>query len=123
MDPTILDEDRKSLVANDIREREAFMKYLTSLDPNTDEESYFVQDGIEGEIPQWLEGSFFRSGPAKFEINGVRVHVVDGDGMLVKLSFGFDESNKTTSAPSFLKISQVAIPIVPSPPVITTTLP
>lgn len=43
---------------------------------------------VEGEIPEWLEGSLIRNGPAKFEVGGDRVeHWFDGLAMLHKFRF------------------------------------
>ncbi|MFT4889916.1 MAG: carotenoid cleavage dioxygenase-like enzyme [Halobacteriales archaeon] len=44
--------------------------------------------GVTGSIPDWLDGSLVRNGPAKFEVGGERVaHWFDGLGMLHRFAF------------------------------------
>jgi all-trans-8'-apo-beta-carotenal 15,15'-oxygenase len=51
------------------------------------EESYSVS-GITGRIPEWLRGSYYINGPARFERAGERYkHWLDGDGMVCALRF------------------------------------
>lgn len=51
------------------------------------EASYRVE-GIEGEIPAWLRGSYYVNGPARFARGGVAYrHWLDGDGMVCALAF------------------------------------
>lgn len=43
---------------------------------------------VEGEIPQWLNGSLFRNGPAKFEVGQASYdHWFDGQAMVHRYSF------------------------------------
>ncbi|HEU4996803.1 MAG TPA: carotenoid oxygenase family protein [Gemmatimonadaceae bacterium] len=52
------------------------------------EDSYEVT-GIEGRLPDWLRGSYYVNGPARFERDGRRYrHWLDGDGMVCALHFG-----------------------------------
>jgi len=47
--------------------------------------------GITGDIPEWLRGSYYVNGPARFERAGQRVnHWLDGDGMVCSLRFSDD---------------------------------
>ncbi|CAN0319582.1 unnamed protein product [Ectocarpus sp. 13 AM-2016] len=42
----------------------------------------------EGSIPEDIEGTFFRNGPAKFKVGeDVVKHPFDGDGMVMAISF------------------------------------
>ena len=51
------------------------------------EDSYDVT-GITGHVPDWLRGSYYINGPARFERNGQRYkHWLDGDGMVCSLKF------------------------------------
>jgi all-trans-8'-apo-beta-carotenal 15,15'-oxygenase len=51
------------------------------------ETSYDVT-GIEGRIPEWIRGSYYINGPARFERGGRRYqHWLDGDGMVCALHF------------------------------------
>ncbi len=53
----------------------------------TTEHSYEIDD-IEGEIPAGLEGTLFRNGPGKLDVNGDPLHhPFDGDGMISAVSF------------------------------------
>jgi all-trans-8'-apo-beta-carotenal 15,15'-oxygenase len=46
---------------------------------------------IEGEVPGELRGALYRNGPGLFERGGVRKpHLLDGDGLVQRLSFGRD---------------------------------
>ena len=43
---------------------------------------------VEGSVPNWLDGSLLRNGPAKFDVGGERVeHWFDGLGMLTRFAF------------------------------------
>ena len=54
------------------------------------EDSYCVE-GITGRVPQWLRGSYYINGPARFERAGRRYkHWLDGDGMVCALRFTDD---------------------------------
>eukprot|EP01025_Chloroclados_australasicus_P014379 TRINITY_DN1672_c0_g1_i4.p1 TRINITY_DN1672_c0_g1~~TRINITY_DN1672_c0_g1_i4.p1 ORF type:complete len:580 (+),score=39.15 TRINITY_DN1672_c0_g1_i4:102-1841(+) len=73
-------QNRLKLLIDDIR----------SNTKNVEEEvSQWISDcEITGKVPQDLEGSLFRVGPALFERNGVRKNqTFDGDGMICKFSF------------------------------------
>ena len=51
------------------------------------EASYDIS-GITGRVPEWLRGSYYVNGPARFERNGQRYnHWLDGDGMVCALHF------------------------------------
>ncbi len=51
------------------------------------EASYGIS-GIQGKIPDWLRGSYYVNGPARFERAGQRAkHWLDGDGMICSLRF------------------------------------
>src|SRR3990167_4103952 len=51
------------------------------------EESYEIT-GITGRVPEWLRGSYYVNGPARFERAGRRYkHWLDGDGMVCSLRF------------------------------------
>jgi all-trans-8'-apo-beta-carotenal 15,15'-oxygenase len=53
----------------------------------TTEYSYAITN-IDGEIPAGLEGTLFRNGPGKLDINGEMLHhPFDGDGMISAVSF------------------------------------
>jgi all-trans-8'-apo-beta-carotenal 15,15'-oxygenase len=53
----------------------------------TTEHSYAITD-IEGDLPVSLEGTLFRNGPGKLDINGdLLQHPFDGDGMISAVSF------------------------------------
>ena len=51
------------------------------------ETSYDIS-GIQGVVPEWLRGSYYVNGPARFERDGRRYkHWLDGDGMICSLRF------------------------------------
>ena len=51
------------------------------------EESYAVDD-IEGEVPEYLSGTYYLNGPARFSRGGLKYrHWLDGDGMVCALRF------------------------------------
>ena len=51
------------------------------------EQSYVVED-IEGEIPEFIRGTYFMNGPARFSRGSFRYnHWLDGDGMICALRF------------------------------------
>lgn len=51
---------------------------------------YFIDD-IEGEIPEFVRGSYYLNAPARFRRGDVRYrHWLDGDGMICALHFGDD---------------------------------
>ncbi|TAF57614.1 MAG: Apocarotenoid-15,15'-oxygenase, partial [Oscillatoriales cyanobacterium] len=50
------------------------------------EADYWI-DNIEGEIPEGLQGTFFRNGPGLLDVNGSRIHhPFDGDGMICAIA-------------------------------------
>src|SRR5437773_4969977 len=52
------------------------------------EQSYVVED-IEGEIPEFVRGTYYLNGPARFSRGGFSYrHWLDGDGMVCALRFG-----------------------------------
>lgn len=52
-------------------------------------EDRYVIDDIEGEIPEFLNGSYYVNGPANFRRGPQRYgHWLDGDGMVAALHFG-----------------------------------
>src|SRR5437016_11280554 len=54
------------------------------------EATYHVTN-ISGRIPEWLRGSYYINGPARFERSGWRYrHWLDGDGMVCALDFAAD---------------------------------
>ena len=51
-------------------------------------EDCYAVTGITGRIPDWLRGSYYINGPARFERSGQRYkHWLDGDGMVCSLKF------------------------------------
>ena len=54
------------------------------------EDSYCIS-AVTGRIPEWLRGSYYINGPARFERSGRRYkHWLDGDGMVCSLRFADD---------------------------------
>jgi all-trans-8'-apo-beta-carotenal 15,15'-oxygenase len=52
-----------------------------------DEDSYFVED-IEGKVPEFIRGTYYLNGPARFSRGGFNYrHWLDGDGMVCALRF------------------------------------
>jgi len=52
-----------------------------------DEQSYVVED-IEGEIPEFIRGTYYLNGPARFSRAGHNyLHWLDGDGMVCAFRF------------------------------------
>jgi all-trans-8'-apo-beta-carotenal 15,15'-oxygenase len=66
------------------------------------EASYDVT-GISGRLPEWLRGSYYINGPARFERAGQQYkHWLDGDGMVCALNFsdnGVHFANRFVSTP------------------------
>ena len=61
------------------------IEHAFSLEPR--EQSYVI-DNIEGEIPDYVRGSYYLNGPARFSRAGFRYrHWLDGDGMVCALRF------------------------------------
>jgi carotenoid cleavage dioxygenase-like enzyme len=53
--------------------------------------------GITGRIPDWLRGTYYVNGPARFERSGQRYnHWLDGDGMIASLRFTADGIHYTS---------------------------
>ena len=51
------------------------------------EQSYIIED-IEGEIPEFIRGSYYLNGPARFSRGSLKYrHWLDGDGMVCALCF------------------------------------
>src|SRR5688500_3462055 len=51
------------------------------------EQSYDVED-IEGQVPEFIRGTYYMKGPARFSLGGFRYnHWLDGDGMVCALRF------------------------------------
>ena len=51
-------------------------------------ETSYALEGISGYLPDWLRGSYYVNGPARFERGGFRYkHWLDGDGMVCALRF------------------------------------
>ena len=51
------------------------------------EDSYDIA-AVDGRLPDWLRGTWYINGPARFERSGVRCpHWLDGDGMVCSLRF------------------------------------
>jgi all-trans-8'-apo-beta-carotenal 15,15'-oxygenase len=54
------------------------------------EDAYCIE-GISGRVPEWLRGSYYVNGPARFERAGQKYkHWLDGDGMVCSLRFSDD---------------------------------
>lgn len=52
-------------------------------------ESRYIIDEVEGQVPDYLSGSYYLNGPAAFARGDVRYrHWLDGDGMVCRLNFG-----------------------------------
>ena len=52
------------------------------------EESYVIEE-IEGDVPQFIRGTYYLNGPARFARQNLRYrHWLDGDGMVCTLRFG-----------------------------------
>ena len=54
---------------------------------NPSEQCYTIE-AIEGELPDFIRGTYYLNGPAKFARTGLRYrHWLDGDGMVCALRF------------------------------------
>ena len=42
---------------------------------------------LDGEIPDFLEGEWYRNGPGKFEVGRTKVRALDGDGLVYRVAF------------------------------------
>ncbi len=61
--------------------------FHSGLRPLNDEYSYRATC-VEGRLPDWLRGTFFRNGPGRLEVGGQCFgHWFDGDGLLCKFAF------------------------------------
>lgn len=59
---------------------------MFSIQPS--EASYIIQD-IEGRVPEYISGSYYLNGPARFSFSDLQYrHWLDGDGMVYSLQFG-----------------------------------
>lgn len=71
---------------------------------------YWIDD-IEGQIPQELEGTFFRNGPGLLDVNGQQIHhPFDGDGMISKVAFSQGRahfSNRFVRTEGYVKEQEV----------------
>jgi all-trans-8'-apo-beta-carotenal 15,15'-oxygenase len=78
------------------------------------EESYIV-DSIEGEIPEFIRGSYYLNGPARFSRGGLRYrHWLDGDGMVCALRFENDSvrfTNRFVRSAKFIAEEEAGRPI------------
>ncbi|CAM9702553.1 unnamed protein product [Ascophyllum nodosum] len=55
---------------------------------DADPEDQYLMEPSEGSIPEDIEGTWFRNGPAKFKVgNDLVKHPFDGDGMVMAISF------------------------------------
>ena len=79
---------------------------------NLDQEfDYWIED-LEGDIPKDLRGTFFRNGPGRQSIGGMRYgHWFDGDGMVCRYTFtdngsgegGVHFSNRYVRTPKYIE--------------------
>jgi all-trans-8'-apo-beta-carotenal 15,15'-oxygenase len=54
-------------------------------------EDSHVVEGVQGTVPEWIRGTYYLNGPARFQRNGFRYrHWLDGDGMVRALHFHGD---------------------------------
>lgn len=71
------------------------------------EEFSYRADGVEGVLPDWLRGTFFRNGPGRLEVGGQSFgHWFDGDGMLCKFAFQDGQvnfSNRYVRTPKYVR--------------------
>jgi all-trans-8'-apo-beta-carotenal 15,15'-oxygenase len=71
------------------------------------EEFSYRADCIEGAVPDWLRGTFFRNGPGRLDVGGEKFgHWFDGDGLICKFSFradGVHFANRFVRTPKFLR--------------------
>jgi all-trans-8'-apo-beta-carotenal 15,15'-oxygenase len=73
-----------------------------SFAPN--EDAYVLED-IEGEIPQFVRGTYYMNGPARFSRGSFRYnHWLDGDGMVCALRF---ESDRVEFARRFVRSAKL----------------
>src|SRR5260370_754553 len=78
------------------------------------EESYVI-DSIEGEIPEFIRGSYYLNGPARFSRGGLSYrHWLDGDGMVCALRFdngGVRFTNRFVRSAKFVAEEEAGRPI------------
>src|SRR5262249_15421741 len=54
-------------------------------------EASYEMTGLTGRIPEWVRGTYYCNGPARFLRNGRQYkHWLDGDGMILRVHFGED---------------------------------
>ncbi|MBC8029078.1 MAG: carotenoid oxygenase family protein [Pyrinomonadaceae bacterium] len=69
------------------------------------EQTYVVED-IEGEVPEFVRGTYYLNGPARFSRGGFRYnHWLDGDGMICALRF---EDGRVEFASRFVVSAKLA---------------
>src|SRR5712691_3018018 len=83
-----------------------------SLEPR--ERSYAIEE-IEGEIPEFIRGSYYLNGPARFSRGGLSYrHWLDGDGMVCALRFengGVRFTNRFVRSTKFVAEEEAGRPI------------
>ncbi len=81
---------------------------------NLSEQSYRVED-IEGDIPDFIRGTYYLNGPARFSRGGLRYrHWLDGDGMVCALRFddeGVQFTNRFVKSTKFVAEEEAGRPI------------
>ena len=75
-----------------------FLERIFSLDLR---EQTYVIDGIDGEIPEYIRGTYYINGPARFSLGNLNYrHWLDGDGMVCSLQF---EENRVCLTQRFVR--------------------
>lgn len=78
------------------------------------EQSYVIEN-IDGEIPEFIRGSYYLNGPARFSRGGFRYrHWLDGDGMVCALHFengGVRFTNRFVRSTKFVAEEKAGSPI------------
>src|SRR5262249_35716179 len=60
-------------------------------------EASYELTGLTGRIPEWVRGTYYCNGPARFLRNGRQYkHWLDGDGMILRVHFGEDGAHFTS---------------------------
>jgi all-trans-8'-apo-beta-carotenal 15,15'-oxygenase len=89
-----------------------FIERAFALEPR--EESYVI-DRIDGEIPEFIRGSYYLNGPARFSRGGFTYrHWLDGDGMVCALQFengGVRFTNRFVRSTKFVAEEKAGRPI------------
>jgi all-trans-8'-apo-beta-carotenal 15,15'-oxygenase len=81
-----------------------FIERAFSLEPP--EQSYVLEE-IEGEVPEFIRGSYYLNGPARFSRGRLEYrHWLDGDGMVCALRF---ESGRVHFANRFVKSTKLVV--------------